>query len=60
MASTAQQEVDKVRPPRSPQKRRALWKEVQAIWRRRATDAVDDITKMRDEWARDLPPLYKK
>ena len=60
MESITRQDVRKVHPPRTPAERRALWKEVQAIWRRRTTDAMEDIGKLRDEWDRDLPPLHKK
>ena len=35
--------------------RLALWKSVQRIWRKRATDATDVIAQMRAEWDRESP-----
>jgi putative transposase len=32
-----------------------LWKEVQYLWRKRSTDASEVLTKMREEWERELP-----
>jgi hypothetical protein len=49
-----------LRRPRTPQERRALWKEVQRIWRKRSTDAGDVIVKMRDEWERELPEFKRQ
>ena len=40
---------------RTPEERRALWKSVQQIWRKRATDAMDVIAQMRAEWDREAP-----
>ena len=48
-------ETTSVRRPRTPEKRRALWKRVQQIWRKRATDATDVIAQMREEWDRESP-----
>jgi len=38
-----------------PAERRALWKSVQRIWRKRATDATVVIAQMRAEWDRESP-----
>ena len=46
-------------PAETPEERRALWKDVQRIWRKRSNDATDVITKMRDEWERE-PPEFKR
>ena len=46
-------ETASVRRPRTPEERRALWKSVQQIWRKRATDAMDVIAQMREEWDRE-------
>jgi len=54
MERTLQQDGPTMRRPRTPEERRALWKDVQRIWRQRATDAQDVLTKMRDEWERDV------
>jgi hypothetical protein len=35
--------------------RRALWQGVQQVWRKRATDAMDVIAQMREEWDRESP-----
>jgi len=48
-------EASAVRRPRTPQERRALWQEVQQIWRKRAMDAAEVIAQMRNEWDRELP-----
>jgi hypothetical protein len=48
-------ETAPVRRPRTPQERRALWKSVQQIWRKRATDAAAVIAQMRAEWDREAP-----
>jgi hypothetical protein len=48
------------RRPRSPEERRALWKGVQKIWRKRSTDAQEVITKMREEWEREFPELKRQ
>jgi hypothetical protein len=55
MAGITPSEAQSVRRPRTPQERRALWKEVQHIWRKRSTDAKEVIAKMRQEWDRELP-----
>ena len=44
-----------VRRLRTPEERRALWKSVQQVWRKRATDATDVIAQMRAEWDRESP-----
>ena len=48
------------RRPRTPQERRALWKEVQQVWRKRSTDAGEVIAKMREEWDRELPEFKRQ
>jgi hypothetical protein len=48
-------ETASVRRPRTPEERRTLWKSVQRIWRKRATDATDVIAQMRAEWDRESP-----
>jgi hypothetical protein len=48
-------ETASVRRLRTPEERRALWKSVQRIWRKRATDAADVIAQMREEWDRESP-----
>jgi hypothetical protein len=48
-------ETASVRRLRPPAERRALWKSVQRIWRKRATDATDVIAQMRAEWDRESP-----
>jgi hypothetical protein len=55
MEAKPQAETPSVRRPRSPEERRALWKGVQQIWRKRATDAADVIAQMREEWDRESP-----
>jgi len=55
MERTLQQDGHPMRRPRTPDERRALWKEVQQIWRKRSTDAREVLAKMRDEWERDVP-----
>jgi hypothetical protein len=47
--------IASVRRLRTPEERRALWKSVQQIWRKRATDATDVIAQMRAEWDRESP-----
>jgi hypothetical protein len=58
MEARPQTEIS-VRRPRTPEERRALWQEVQQIWRKRGTDATEVLAQMRDEWDRDLPPLKR-
>jgi len=53
-------ETPPVRRPRTPQERRALWKEVQQVWRKRSTDASEVIAKMREEWDRKLPEFKRQ
>jgi hypothetical protein len=53
-------ETQPVRYPRTPQERRALWKEVQQIWRKRPIDACKVIAKMRAEWERELPEIERQ
>jgi len=48
-------EIASIRHLRTPEERRALWKSVQQIWRKRATDATDVIAQMRAEWDREAP-----
>jgi hypothetical protein len=55
MAAQPHAETPAVRRPRTPQERRVLWKSVQQIWRKRATDAADVIAQMRAEWDRESP-----
>jgi hypothetical protein len=42
-------ETQPMRFPRTPQERRALWKEVQQIWRQRPADAREVLAKIREE-----------
>ena len=55
MEAKPQTEITSVRRPRTPEERRALWKSVQQIWRKRTTDAADVIAQMRAEWDREAP-----
>jgi hypothetical protein len=55
MEAKPQTETTSVRRPRTPEERRALWKSVQQIWRKRTTDAADVIAQMRAEWGREAP-----
>ena len=55
MEATPQAETPAVRRPRTPQERRALWRRVQQIWRKRTTDAAEVIAQMRAEWDRESP-----
>ena len=59
MEARPQAETPSIRRPRTPEERRALWHEVQQIWRKRATDATEVLAQMREEWDRDLPPLKR-
>lgn len=59
MDSITQAETQPVRRPRTPEERRALWKAVQHIWRKRPTEATAVIADMRDEWERALPTLKR-
>jgi hypothetical protein len=60
MAGITQAKTQAIRRPRTPQERRALWKEVQQIWRRRSTDTREVIAKMREEWEREWPELKRQ
>ena len=53
MEAKPQTETASVRRPKTPEERRALWKSVQQIWRKRTTDAADVIAQMRAEWDRE-------
>jgi hypothetical protein len=55
MEAKPQTETSVVRRLRTPEERRALWQDVQRIWRKRATDATEVIAQMREEWDRELP-----
>jgi hypothetical protein len=55
MEAKPQAETPSVRRPRTPAERRALWQGVQQVWRKRATDAMDVIAQMREEWDRKSP-----
>jgi hypothetical protein len=55
MEAKPQAETPSVRRPRTPTERRALWQGVQQVWRKRATDAMDVIAQMREEWDRESP-----
>jgi len=55
MEAKPQTETASVRRPRTPEERRALWKSVQQIWRKRTMDAANVITQMRAEWDRETP-----
>jgi hypothetical protein len=60
MEGITQSETQPVRRPRTPKERRALWKEVQKIWRKRSTDAQEALTKMREEWEREFPEFKRQ
>ena len=53
-------EIQPVRRPRTPEERRALWKGVQKIWRKRSTDAQEVLANMRKEWEREFPELKRQ
>jgi hypothetical protein len=55
MEAKPQTETASVRRLRTPEERRALWKSVQQIWRKRTMDAADVIAQMRAEWDRKSP-----
>ncbi|HEY5865551.1 MAG TPA: hypothetical protein VI542_08385 [Candidatus Tectomicrobia bacterium] len=59
MESTQQQDTHPPRRPRIPEERRALWKEVQRLWRKRAANTQDLLASMREEWERELPSLQQ-
>jgi hypothetical protein len=59
MEAIPQAETHPVRRPRTPEERRALWKDVQQIWRKRSTDATEVITHMREEWDREFPAFKR-
>ena len=46
-------------PSEDTQERRALWKEVQRLWRKRAANTQDILASMREEWERELPSLQQ-
>jgi hypothetical protein len=60
MEGITSQETQPMRRPRTPQERRALWKEVQQIWRKRPADAREVLAKMREEWERELPQFTRQ
>jgi alkylhydroperoxidase family enzyme len=59
MAEIPPSEPPPVCRPRTPQERQALWKAVQQIWRKRATDPQDVLARLREEWERE-PPAVKR
>jgi hypothetical protein len=59
MASIPPSEKPPVCSPRTPQERRALWKAVQQIWRKRTTDPKEVLAHLREEWERE-PPAVKR
>ena len=59
MEAKPQTETASVRRLRTPEERRGLWKSVQQIWRKRATDATDVIAQMRAEWDREAPAFKR-
>ena len=59
MENITQAETHPARRPRTPAERRALWQDVQQVWRKRSEDAGAVIARMRDEWERELPEFKR-
>lgn len=60
MASIPSSETPPVCRSRTPQERRALWKAVQQIWRKRATDPQKVLTHLREEWERERSAVKRQ